>query len=96
MSKTGPYFHDGRFKTLDETVTFMFDFYKKKNDSKETLSDAEKRDIVAFLRRFRSSLGRRADSVRRHERRRARKLWRRRPLQQRPGVGALLRPRPAT
>jgi hypothetical protein len=28
----------------------MFDFYKKKNDSKETLSDAEKRDIVAFLR----------------------------------------------
>ena len=28
----------------------MFDFYKKKNDSKETLSAAEKRDIVAFLR----------------------------------------------
>ena len=49
VSKTGPYFHDGRFKTLDEAVTFMFDFYKKKNDSKETLSDAEKRDIVAFL-----------------------------------------------
>ena len=50
VSKTGPYFHDGRFKTLDEAVTFMFDFYKKKNDSKDTLSDAEKRDIVAFLR----------------------------------------------
>ena len=49
VSKTGPYFHDGRFKTLDEAVTFMFDFYRKKNDSKETLSDAEKRDIVAFL-----------------------------------------------
>jgi cytochrome c peroxidase len=49
VSKTGPYFHDGRFKTRDETVIFMFDFYKK-NDSKETLSDAEKRDIVAFLR----------------------------------------------
>lgn len=28
----------------------MFDFYNKKNDSNETLSDAEKRDIVAFLR----------------------------------------------
>ncbi len=50
VSQTGPYFHDGRFKTLDETVTFMWDFYKKKADSKDTLSDAEKRDIVAFLR----------------------------------------------
>ncbi len=50
VSKTGPYFHDGRFKTIDETVSFMWDFYKKKNDSKDTLSDAEKRDIVAFLR----------------------------------------------
>ena len=50
VSKTGPYFHDGRFKTLDETVTFMWDFYKKKSDSKDTLSDADKRDLVAFLR----------------------------------------------
>jgi len=50
VSKTGPYFHDGRFKTLDEAVTFMWDFYKKKNDSKDTLSDADKRDLVAFLR----------------------------------------------
>jgi len=50
VSKTAPYFHDGRFKTLDETVAFMWDFYKKKNDSKDTLSDAEKRDLVAFLR----------------------------------------------
>ena len=50
VSKTAPYLHDGRFKTLDETVTFMWDAYKKKTDSKDTLSDAEKRDIVAFLR----------------------------------------------
>ena len=50
VSKTGPYFHDGRFKTLDEAVTFMWDFYKKKNDSKDTLSDADKRDLVGFLR----------------------------------------------
>lgn len=50
VSKTDPYFHDGRFKSLDEAVTFMWDFYKKKNDSKDTLSDAEKRDLVAFLR----------------------------------------------
>jgi len=50
LSNTAPYFHDGRFKTLDETVTFMWNAYKKKTDSKDTLSDAEKRDIVAFLR----------------------------------------------
>ena len=50
VSKTGPWFHDGRFKTLDEAVTFMWDFYKKKNDSKDTLTDADKRDLVAFLR----------------------------------------------
>ena len=50
VSKTAPYLHDGRFKTLDETVTFMWDAYKKKTDSKDTLSDGEKRDIVAFLR----------------------------------------------
>lgn len=49
-AKTAPYFHDGRFKTLDETVSFMWDFYKKKSDSKDTLSDAEKRDLVAFLK----------------------------------------------
>ena len=50
VSKTAPYFHDGRFKTLDETVAFMWEFYRKKADSKDTLSDAEKRDLVAFLR----------------------------------------------
>lgn len=50
VSKTAPYFHDGRFRNLDEAVGFMWDFYKKKNDSKDTLSDAEKRDLVAFLR----------------------------------------------
>lgn len=50
VSKTGPYFHDGRFRNLDEAVGFMWDFYKRKNDSKDTLSDAEKRDLVAFLR----------------------------------------------
>ena len=50
VSKTGPYFHDGRFNSLDETVAFMWDFYKKKSDSKDTLSDADKRDLVAFLR----------------------------------------------
>lgn len=50
VSKTGPYFHDGRFKSLDEAITFMWDFYRKKNDSKDTLTDADKRDLAAFLR----------------------------------------------
>jgi cytochrome c peroxidase len=50
VSKTAPYFHDGRFNTLDETVTFMWEAYKKKTANQDTLSDAEKRDIVAFLR----------------------------------------------
>lgn len=49
VAKTAPYFHDGRFKTLDETVAFMWEAFKKKTASKDTLSDAEKRDIVAFL-----------------------------------------------
>jgi cytochrome c peroxidase len=50
VAKTAPYLHDGRFKTLEETVTFMWDAYKKKTDSKDTVSEAEKRDLVAFLR----------------------------------------------
>lgn len=49
VARTAPYFHDGRFKTLEETATFMFEFYKK-TDSKDTLSEAETRDLVAFLR----------------------------------------------
>ena len=50
VSKTGPYFHDGRYKTLDETVSFMSDFYVKKTANAEQLTDAEKRDIVEFLK----------------------------------------------
>jgi cytochrome c peroxidase len=50
VSRTAPYFHDGRFRTLEETATFMFEFFKKKTDSKETMSNDELRDLVAFLR----------------------------------------------
>ena len=50
IARTAPYFHDGRFKTLEETASFMFDFYAKKAGTTDTLSDAEKRDLVAFLR----------------------------------------------
>jgi cytochrome c peroxidase len=48
--KTGPYFHDGRYKTLDETVTYMSDFYARKTGSPDKLTGAEKRDIVEFLK----------------------------------------------
>jgi cytochrome c peroxidase len=50
VARTAPYLHDGRFKTLEETATFMFEFFQKKTNGKETLSDAERRDLVAFLR----------------------------------------------
>ena len=50
VSKTAPYFHDGRFKTLDEAVAFMSDFYVKKTAGAAKLTDAEKRDIVEFLK----------------------------------------------
>jgi cytochrome c peroxidase len=50
VARTAPYFHDGRFKTLEETATFMFEFFKKKTGSAETLGENELRDLVAFLR----------------------------------------------
>lgn len=50
VAKTAPYFHDGRFKTLDEAVSFMSDAYVKKTANAEQLTDAEKRDIVEFLK----------------------------------------------
>ena len=58
VGKTAPYFHDGRFKTLDEAVaamsygavSLMTDAYRKKAGVSDSLSDAEKSDIVAFLK----------------------------------------------
>jgi cytochrome c peroxidase len=58
VSRTAPYFHDGRFKTLDEAVnamsygavTLMTDAYRRKAGVSDTLTDAEKSDIVAFLK----------------------------------------------
>jgi cytochrome c peroxidase len=50
VSKTAPYFHDGRSKTLDEAVAFMSDFYVRKTAGAAKLTDAEKRDIVEFLK----------------------------------------------
>lgn len=58
VSKTAPYFHDGRFKTLEEAVdamsygavSLMTDAYRRKAGVSDSLSDAEKSDIAAFLK----------------------------------------------
>jgi cytochrome c peroxidase len=57
-AQTAPYFHDGRFKTLDEAVNAMSDgavglmtnAFRRRTGVADKLSDAEKRDIVAFLK----------------------------------------------
>jgi cytochrome c peroxidase len=49
VSQTAPYFHDGRFATLEEATRFMWE-YMKKAGSTETLTDAEMHDLVEFLR----------------------------------------------
>jgi len=49
LSQTAPYFHDGRFKTIEETVGFMWEYVQKAGTT-EKLSDAELRDLVEFLK----------------------------------------------
>ncbi|MBM3218588.1 MAG: c-type cytochrome [Candidatus Rokubacteria bacterium] len=46
---TAPYFHDGRFQTLDETVKFMWEYVQKAGTS-EKLTDADLRDLVEFMK----------------------------------------------
>jgi cytochrome c peroxidase len=49
VSRTGPWFHDGRHKTLEESVRAMWEYVQKAGTS-EKLSDAEIQDIVEFLK----------------------------------------------
>jgi cytochrome c peroxidase len=49
VSLTGPYFHDGRYATLDETVKAMWEYVKKAGTS-ENLTDADLKDLVEFLK----------------------------------------------
>jgi cytochrome c peroxidase len=49
VSRTGPYFHDGRFATLEEAVKFMWEYVKKAGTT-ENLTDAELKDVVEFLK----------------------------------------------
>jgi cytochrome c peroxidase len=45
IEKTGPYFHDGSVKTLEEAVKIMGEYQLGKN-----LRDEETKEIVTFLR----------------------------------------------
>ena len=49
VSRTAPYFHDGRFATLDEAVRFMW-AYQQKAGTTEKLTDNDLRDLVEFLK----------------------------------------------
>ena len=55
VADTGPYFHDGRAKTLDEAVTLLLNGgidnpHKDEKLKKHELSAAEKKSVLAFLR----------------------------------------------
>jgi cytochrome c peroxidase len=49
VSLTAPYFHDGRYPTLEETVQVMWT-YMQNAGSTEQLTDSDIRDLVEFLR----------------------------------------------
>ncbi len=49
VSKTGPWFNDGRYKTLGEVVTYMWEFQSKKAGAPSTPTSAELADILAYL-----------------------------------------------
>ena len=49
VSQTGPYFHDGRFATLEQAVRYMWE-YQQKAGTTEKLTESDLRDLVEFLR----------------------------------------------
>lgn len=49
VSLTAPYFHDGRFATLEQAVRYMWE-YQQKAGTTEKLTEQDLRDLVAFLR----------------------------------------------
>jgi cytochrome c peroxidase len=48
VSRTGPYFHDGRYQTLDQAVAAMWEYVQKAGTT-EKLTDDDLRDLVTFL-----------------------------------------------
>jgi cytochrome c peroxidase len=49
VSLTAPYFHDGRFATLEQAVRYMWD-YQQKAGVTEKLTENDLRDLVEYLR----------------------------------------------
>ena len=49
VALTAPYYHDGRFATLDEAVRAMWECVRRAGTS-ETLTDDDLREIVEFLK----------------------------------------------
>jgi cytochrome c peroxidase len=49
VARTAPYFHDGRFKTLDEAVRSMWQYVQKAGTT-EKLTDQDLSDLVEFLK----------------------------------------------
>jgi cytochrome c peroxidase len=49
ISQTGPYFHDGRYPTLDQAVRAMWEYVQKAGTT-EKLTDDDLRDLVEFLK----------------------------------------------
>jgi cytochrome c peroxidase len=49
VSETAPYFHDGRFATLEQAVRYMWE-YQQKAGTTENLMEDDLRDLVEFLR----------------------------------------------
>lgn len=49
VGRTGPYFHDGRYQTLDQAVRAMWEYVQKAGTT-EKLTDDDLRDLVEFLK----------------------------------------------
>jgi cytochrome c peroxidase len=49
VARTGPYFHDGRYQTLEQTVRAMWEYVQKAGTT-EKLTDADLQDLVEFLK----------------------------------------------
>jgi cytochrome c peroxidase len=49
VSRTGPYFHDGRYQTLDQAARAMWEYVQKAGTT-EKLTDDDLRDLVEFLK----------------------------------------------
>jgi cytochrome c peroxidase len=49
VSKSAPYFHDGRTKSLDDAVKMMWEFNGRKVGQPSTPTDAQLKDLVAYL-----------------------------------------------